>query len=275
MMILNQANAATLFQGQTESNRPDAAVLAGSLRQAMQQLKGDFFTSAGVDYRAMKASEAYADYQKLSAQLQQVDLQTLPDEAHKLAFWINLYNVLVMDGILALNVQRSVKDVPRFFQRVAYQIGSEVFSLDTIEHGLLRRNRKIYWFQRHPLASGDPRQRWMLASVDPRIHFALVCGAKSCPPIGVYQAEQIEDQLELAASGFVNSENVQLQPEQKRVLLSKIFDWYGADFGTRPQLLQWIANRLRDPQQQDWLKQNAQKVRIDWQPYDWQLNQAA
>lgn len=273
MIILNHSKPSHAHPADSEP--PEAAALAARLRQTMQQLKGDFFTAEGVDYRAMKASEAYAAYQQLSQQLQQVDLQTLPDEAHKLAFWINLYNVLVMDGILALNVKRSVKEVPRFFQQVAYQIGAEVFSLDTIEHGLLRRNRKIYWFQRRPLASGDTRQRWMLASVDPRIHFALVCGAKSCPPIGVYQAERIDDQLALAASGFVNSDNVVLQPEKHRISLSKIFDWYGTDFGTRSELLQWIAARLRDPQQQAWLQQNAGRVRVDWQAYDWQLNQAA
>lgn len=275
MIILNQSNSKQPHTHPATSAPHDATALAASLRQAMQQLKGDFFTAAGVDYRAMKASEAYAAYQQLSAQLQQVDLQALSDEAHRLAFWINLYNVLVLDGILALNVQHSVKEVPRFFQRVAYQIGAEVFSLDTIEHGLLRRNRKIYWFQRRPLAAGDTRMRWMLTSVEPRIHCALVCGAKSCPPIGVYQAERIDAQLELAASGFVNSDNVILQPEKHRISLSKIFDWYGADFGSRPELLQWIAARLRDPQQQKWLQQNAGSVRIDWQAYDWQLNQAA
>jgi len=271
MLILNQtAKAATNTPSQA---RPDATALAAQLRQNMQQLKGDFFAADGVNYRAMKAAAAYADFQSLSQQLQAVDLHELTTEAQKLAFWINLYNVLVLDGILALDVQHSVRDVPRFFGRVAYQVGSECFSLDNIEHGLLRRNSKVYWFQRRQFAAGDARRRWMLTSLDPRIHFALVCGAKSCPPIGVYQAERIESQLELAASGFVNSDNVILDQPRRRLSLSKIFAWYGPDFGTRPELLRWIAARLHDPQQQAWLAENAHRVRLDWQNYDWRLNQ--
>ena len=67
--------------------------------------------------------------------------------------------------------------------------------------------------------------------LDPRIHFALVCGARSCPPIGFYEAEQIDFQLQLAAESFINSSQVKILPQEGTVLISKIFKWYKSDFG--------------------------------------------
>lgn len=45
----------------------------------------------------------------------------------------------------------------------------------------------------------------VVTPLDPRIHFALVCGAKSCPPIKVYTADALEEGLEAAAAAFCES----------------------------------------------------------------------
>jgi hypothetical protein len=79
-----------------------------------------------------------------------------------------------------------------FWKIHCYNIGGAVYSLDDIEHGVLRANRG------HPAAGGrpqfgpeDPRRRGLVVQeLDPRIHFALNCGARSCPPIRVYTEEK-------------------------------------------------------------------------------------
>ena len=84
----------------------------------------------------------------------------------------------------------------------AYNVGGLLFSLDEIEHGVLRCNRG------HPkdkkpmfgLTENDPRMKLMLTKFDARIHFALNCGANSCPPIRIYQADRLNAQVGIAIS---------------------------------------------------------------------------
>ena len=67
-------------------------------------------------------------------------LETLETDAEKLAFYINLYNVLSMHGVIARGVERSVMEIPSFFRTTAYRVGKYVLTLDDIESGILRRN---------------------------------------------------------------------------------------------------------------------------------------
>jgi len=264
--ILNQVEAHALDV--------DSATVAAELKQAINGLKGHFFDleTGMINYGKMKGSEAYADYQQAAAQLKKLDLKSLRTQDARMAFWINLYNALVVHGIIELNVENTVREVRKFFETVAYQVGSYSFSLDDIEHGILRRNQKKHFFARRSFGSQDGRQALMVYQVDPRIHFTLVCGSKSCPPIGTYQEEKIEQQLSLAASSFINSDNVLIESNNNRLQLSKIFDWYGKDFGSRTDLLHFIARYRRKPEEQDWLNQHAHRASLSWLDYDWGLN---
>jgi hypothetical protein len=108
--------------------------------------------------------------------------------------------------------------------------------------------------------------------VDPRIHFALVCGSNSCPPIDVYEEEEIDEQLELVASGFINSEEVIVEEESKRLRVSRIFKWYEDDFGGREGVLSLIIKYRYDPKEKDFLKKAVSELRILYNDYDWSLN---
>ena len=90
-------------------------------------------------------------------------LESLGTREERLAFWINTYNALVVDGIRALGIRESVWEVPHFFERIGYRIDGFVFSADAIEHGILRGNRP------HPLTGVAPFQ-----STDPRKAFAIL-----------------------------------------------------------------------------------------------------
>jgi hypothetical protein len=79
--------------------------------------------------------------------------------------------------------------------------------------------------------------------VDPRIHFALNCGAASCPPIRVYTPDSLDFGLGEAARAFCAGE-VAVDAEKRELELSMILKWYGPDFGTKEQLLSFLADHL-------------------------------
>ena len=91
-------------------------------------------------------------------------------------------------------------------QTVKYDIGSHCYSLDDIEHGILRSNMMHPTSGAVAFKTGDERLSLAvpLAEFDPRIHFALVCGAQSCPPIRVYKGDNIAKGLSMATSTYLN-----------------------------------------------------------------------
>jgi len=203
------------------------------------------------------------------------DPASLSTLGERLAFWLNLYNVLTLDAVIALDVRRSVTEGPLgmlFFRRAAYRIAGQRVSLDDIEHGILRGNRGHPFLPGPHFRSTDPRMAWVIDTVDPRLHFALNCASRSCPPIRAYDAEQVTAQLDQAARSFVHS-NVRTAPEQGRVWLSPLFKWFRADFGDSQAVLDFVIQHLpRTDARRRWLETHRQQVRIAYDAYDWSLN---
>ncbi len=83
--------------------------------------------------------------------------------------------------------------------------------------------------QRH-FTFNDPRARYSMRRCDPRIHFALNCGARSCPQIAIYSSTNLEKALNMATTSYCNAE-VDILLENAEVRLSKLFLWYKNDFG--------------------------------------------
>jgi hypothetical protein len=190
----------------------------------IKDIKSRFYTDAGkVDYDSLKKSREYAEYKKIAARLRGYDLDLLKDENQGLAFWINLYNTIVVDGIIALGIESSVKEVVGFFTRIKYIIGGYRFSPDDIEHGILRANSRAPSRPFRQFGPFDTKKNFSLEKTDPRINFALVCGSRSCAPIKFYTPEKIDEELELATRNFIDSSEVIIIPEEKRMLISSIF----------------------------------------------------
>ena len=148
-----------------------------------------------------------------------------------------------------------------------------------IEYGILRANAPHPAIPGAHFAPRDPRRRTSLERLDPRIHFALVCGARSCPPIAVYDPEQIDAQLELTTRAFVNGGGAEVNRASGEVRLSQIFRWYAPDFGARPlgvgdrgPLLKFVARYLASEDGREYVLHGRPKVRF--QTYDWWLNRA-
>ena len=108
--------------------------------------------------------------------------------------------------------------------------------------------------------------------MDPRIHFALVCGSRSCAPIDFYDPPEIYNQLEKAAKSFINSSEVVFFPEEGKLLVSEIFHWYEEDFGGKSGVIDFIYDYLADNSSRDFLKQSGQHIRLEYIYYDWNLN---
>ena len=247
-----------------------------ALTLAMGELKAQFIDIERgiVRYKDIHGSKAFERYKALTGGLQSFDLRRLQTREQRLSFWINIYNTAVIHGVIELGLQKSVKEFPGFFDRVSYEIGGFRFSLNDIEHGILRGNRRHPYRLFKPFNGRDPRLPFSILPMDPRIHFTLVCGARSCPPIGFYEAGQIDDQLQLAAMSFINSPQVKILFQEGAVHISMIFKWYKADFGgSRESLLDTILILLDEGEPKTCLKQKKGHLQIRYLPYDWNLNE--
>ncbi|MBW1786230.1 MAG: DUF547 domain-containing protein [Deltaproteobacteria bacterium] len=263
--VLNQVN------GDTPSPGPG---LAPRLMRAMGELKNVFYdmTRGRVDYAAMKQSEPYSEYLKLAARLQAYDLNLLQSREEKLAFWVNLYNAIVVHGIVELAIESSVREVANFFTHICYDIDGSRFTPDDIEHGILRSNARPPYRVFSAFRERDTRKAYVLNHLDPRIHFALVCGSRSCAPIRQYEAVLIDEQLDTAARNFVNSSEVVILPEKNKVLLSQIFRWYEKDFNGRRGVLDFLLSYLDQDEKSAYLAEHLSSIGVEYLFYDWNLN---
>jgi hypothetical protein len=257
-----------LNSGPEEAAGPGGAGAGEELARAMLQAVGAHTDAAGrLDYAALRASAEFAEATAAARRVAGVEPARLA-RPERLAFWINVYNALALHGVVALDVRRTVWQVWNFFGRVSYRIGGHVLSLDDIEHGILRGNRRRAWPPWPPFRRRDPRRELAVEPLDPRIHFALNCGAASCPPVGVYRAAAIDAELDRAARSFVNQETG-LDP-RGRVTCSRLFKWYAADFGPPAALAAFLADHLDDGPARRALVAGRPPCQV-YRPYSWAL----
>ncbi|XP_077584319.1 uncharacterized protein LOC144204292 [Stigmatopora nigra] len=276
--LLEDDPHSALNAGQTASCAPlKAAELSSHLRELILKLFSEHLSGDGksVDYNGMSANPEFQRYTDLAIQLQRVELLSLSRE-ETLAFFINIYNALVIHGYIRVGAPTNFWQRYRFFNYVSYLIGGEVFTLQDIENGVLRANRKGVAQLRRPFSKTDPRLQLALKDVEPLIHFALNCGAKSCPPIKTYTPQKIDQQLRTAAEAFLEDDDAcVVDSGKKEVRLSQIFKWYKADFGgTDENLLQWVLTHMSDSPKKISLKGVLAdgKAKVSYLPYDWSSN---
>ncbi len=196
-----------------------------------------------VDYAGIAQNHSQID--ELYQQIGKMSLKGASD-AEKKAFYINAYNLITIHQITEHYPVKSPMDVKGFFDQKKHTVAGERFTLNELE------KKKLL----------EPYQ-------DPRIHFVLVCAAVSCPPLAnfAYQADKLDEQLDEKTRQALNSDSfVRVKKDQKKVELSKIFDWYQSDFTRDQASLIAYVNRYRD-----------QKIPASYQvshyEYDWDLNQ--
>lgn len=248
--------------------------IASQLKQTLNYLQGQYFDvhESRVDYQAMKGSVSFKHYCELADQLRYFDPYQLKTDEEKKAFWINIYNALIIHGVIYFDVKDSVKSIFNFFARIGYNIGGTFFNPNHIEHGILRKNRphpfrklRQFWFW-------DKRKTLSVSEFDPRIHFALVCASSSCPPIEFYEPDSINKQLDLAGRSFVNRRGLKVNKGEKNIYLSPIFEWYVHDFGLNQQEVITYAADFANDCDKEYITQHIQDITVEFLPYDWNLN---
>lgn len=176
--------------------------------------------------RAGKPTETVLD--RLAA-LSEADLDPIREDRQAgLAFWLNLYNAaaqLLLDRRPDLFESRW-----RFFRAHAVTVAGVDLSLDDIEHGILRGGRSKYGlgYLRRVARTGLGAEYRL--RVDPRIHFALNCGAASCPAIRAYEPDRIDEELDRATASHL-LETAGDNPDGGRIRVPRFCLWYIGDFG--------------------------------------------
>ncbi len=203
-----------------------------------------------VDYAGLKGREKELDAY-LEA-LTRVDPASLNRE-ERFAYYINVYNAwtlkLILEhypGIGSIKEAGSLLRSP--WKRTFVRLKSGTVSLDDVEHGLLR-----------------PQFR------DPRVHFAVNCASVSCPPLASapYEGAGLDAALDAAARRFINNP-ANTFVKDGTLHVSRIFDWYGDDFGGRQGVWAFVR-RYADPELAG--KMDAAKEQdLAYLPYDWSLN---
>ena len=174
-----------------------------------------------VNYAAWNASAAdRAALREYLDSLGRADPEAKTTLQGKVAFWINAYNSLTVYGILQFYPTRSIREHTakvvgyNIWKDLLLHVGDKKYSLDAIEHQILRK-------------VGEPR-----------IHFAIVCASIGCPRLlsEAYTPAKVESQLaDNTRDFFARRKNFQADFANRRVRVSSILNWYGKDFGPTPQ----------------------------------------
>ncbi len=197
-----------------------------------------------VDYEGLAADRAVFDryFAAVESKSPESHPQLFPSRADRLVYYVNAYNSLVFQGVLARgpeqkSVWSGLVSGLSFFVLMKVRVGGEAMSLKHLEDKLIRAQ-----FQ------------------DPRVHAVLNCASISCPrlPREAFEAEQLEEQLDSAIREFVTDpRNCWVDSTSGIVHLSKIFDFYPSDFldyekkrgNAKPRIIDYV-NRYREPEAQ-------------------------
>ena len=227
------------------------------------ELLQNYVTDAGlVDYASIKEQKALNPYLDVLSAVNPGDLS----EAEAIAYWINAYNAytikLIIDNypvgsireISPLRIKGLRLAIPKINSPFEYElakINGESYSLDDIEHGILRKQYN-----------------------EPRIHFALVCAAISCPTLRreAYSSDRLNEQLDDQARTFLFDETKN-RISGDTIYLSRIFDWFQKDFAESKKDLQVYLSAYFDGELQGRLR--AGDFKIKYLKYDWALNETS
>jgi hypothetical protein len=203
------------------------------------------------------------------ANLESLDFKRLRIPAQT-SFWINVFNAGVLRDSPELEFADGPRDVQAFFEQPRLKVGGHAFSLDDVQHGLLRGNVARHGKLRAPMSRDDPRLAFMPIAFDERMHFALYSAARSSPPLRAFDGGNLDKQLEKATSEHLRR-TVRVEQEGAVVVLPRIFDWYAKDFGGERGALEFALGRLDDASV-DAVDRRQGRVKLQYAEYDWALN---
>ncbi len=161
----------------------------------------------------------------------------------KLAYWMNVYNAITIKLVINNYPVKTIKDIEKTWSFKFFKIGDKKYSLDDVEHGILRKMK------------------------EPRIHFLINCAATSCPPLWnrAFTAENVNKALEERTKKFLNNPKYNIITKDA-MQISKVFMWYKKDFTDNGANLEDFINRYSS------IKVTS-KTKKSFKEYNWSLNE--
>ncbi len=262
MNILNETKWVSRFLSGKDLPTEQSSIL--------QQIISHYYdqSTLSMDYDAFIDSKHWQDMTMISHGLKNYDLKELDTYESQLAFWLNTFNMLTLHGIGKSTHKEPVKEDSAFFSETAYNIGEEIFSLDDIEHGLLRSNSAKYRSSGAFYKNNESQQKWVLNKLDPTVHFSLYSACKSSPSLVAFNTQYVMDQL-ATQTNFELTRQVKL--EGSKLHVPKTLKWYANDFGTKRQIVEFIARNSHDELKNKVLD-NLQNIDLKYNDFDWALN---
>jgi len=223
------------------------------------QLLKKYVKNGLVNYKQLKNDKELDNYLELLSKTNPSNFS----KKQKLAFWINTYNAFTLKVVAENYPIESITELHTGGKIIGYLLGKTVwdkqfitinkkeYSLNDIEHKILRKMN------------------------EPRIHFAIVCASISCPALRdeAYDAKKIDAQLNEQTKLFINDATRNyFDVQHKRAHISKIFSWFGKDFGSSDEnILRFIAKYLPEEISQN-ISNNISDWDIEYNDYNWNLN---
>lgn len=201
-------------------------------------------SSGTVNYWALKAKpDALKAYLNSLASVTEKTFKGW-SKYQQLAYYINLYNATTLQLIVDHYPVKSIKDIGSFFKgpwdQPIVRLFGQTITLNNLEHDIIRKQFK-----------------------DPRIHMALVCAAKGCPPLRseAYTGERLSEQLDNQSRTYLTSQGgLQIDRAKGVAHVSAIFQWYAKDFVSVAEFVTKYSG------------QNVIGLKIKYLDYDWSLN---
>ena len=159
-----------------------------------------------VDYA--KIFENKGELEGLVSYIANANVESLTKKEQKV-FYINTYNILVINQIIQHYPTTSPMKISGFFKLNKHTITGEKWTLDYLENKVLRKD----YFS-------------------PELHFVLVCGALGCPKIAefAYLPSNVDALMKSRATMALNDENF-IYEKDGATYISEIFSWFKEDFG--------------------------------------------
>lgn len=204
--------------------------------------KNEIHTSL-IDYKNLKSSNLIKD---AIQEIVSFDISLLDSEEEEIAFYINTYNLHILDVVTDNWPINSIKELSKWnlpiWKKKIINLNGKMLSLDELEHFLIKQYS------------------------EPKIHFALNCASISCPDLLAtpYVGKILYEQLENQTSTFLNNHTKGFNIENNTLKISKIFKWYKGDFSGESSLMNLSTSILNI----DFSNYNE----IDYLIYDWGIN---
>jgi hypothetical protein len=227
---------------------------AGPDYSLFTQVLCDHVKDGVVNYKGIKADKRFADFITI---LQKTDPNSI-SKKNRLTFWINTYNAFV------LKIVADRYPIKSIMSKTAYAFGKSNFQ------------KKLLTINGMPYSLNDVENDIIRPMGEPRIHFAINCAAKSCPPLRseAFEPGRLGEQMEEQTRQFINDpEKNSFDFAKNEAMISKIFDWFEEDFKKYDSSVLAFISRYLPAEQGKQLLVNPKNFKIKHHDYNWELNE--